>query len=79
MARIGLTRTPVRLATHTGQPAPSYRRLWDATIAGKFPAEFIGNRWTVDENDLDIIAAAMGMTMPKPRQAPVQARPVAAT
>jgi len=78
MARIGLTRTPIKLATHTGQPAPSYRRLWDAAIAGKFPAEFENNRWTVDEDDLDVIAAAMGMTAPKGRKASPPARTVAA-
>ncbi len=61
MARIGLTQLPRRLAEHTGQPAPTYRRCFDAAVADRFPAEFAGNRWTVDEADLERIAAGLGM------------------
>ncbi len=81
MARIGMTLLPRRLAEHTGQPAPTYRRCFDYGVGARFPAEFVNNRWTVDEADLDVIALALGMTplaaAPKQRRAtsrqPIQA------
>ncbi len=70
MARTGLTRLPRRLAEHTGKPAPAYRRVWDAAVGGRFPAEFEGNRWSFDDDDLDVIAAAMGLVAAKPAACP---------
>ena len=61
MDRLGLTQLPRRLAEHTGQQAPTYRRCFDFAVENRFPAEFAGNRWTVSENDLDVIARALGM------------------
>lgn len=66
MARTGLTRLPRRLAEHTGKPAPAYRRVWDAAVGGRFPAEFEGNRWSFNDDDLDVIAEAMGLVAAKP-------------
>ena len=75
MERIGLTQLPRRLATHTGQPAPTYRRCFDAAVANKFPAEFSGNRWTVSTADLDVIAAALGMAVQQPPPPARSAKP----
>ena len=64
MNRIGLTSLPRRLVEHTGLAAPTYRRCFDFAVACRFPAELNGGRWTVDEADLDLIAAALGMKAP---------------
>ena len=66
MARIGLTQLPRRLADHTGQIAPTYRRCFDYAVANRFPAEFANSRWTVDEADLDKAAVALGMKLKPP-------------
>ncbi len=66
MARLGLTQLPRKLAEHTHQPAPTYRKCFDGAVSDRFPAKFANSRWTVDEADLDQIAAAMGMTGRKP-------------
>jgi hypothetical protein len=68
MARIGLTQLPRRLADHTGQTAPTYRRCFDYAVGNRFPAEFANSRWTVDDEpaSLDVIAAALGMTAARP-------------
>ena len=55
-----MTQLPRRLAKHTGCPAPTYRRCFDYAVGDRFPAGFSGNRWTVDEADLDTIAVALG-------------------
>ena len=64
MARIGMTLLPRRVQqyvfdTHnvTVEP-PSYRALFNAAVAGRFPAELANNRWTVDEADLPKVAEA---------------------
>lgn len=66
MARIGLTRLPRKLAEHTGQPAPTYRKCFDAAVEARIPAEFAGSRWTVDDTDVPQIAEAMGLMAAKP-------------
>ncbi len=60
--RIGLTQLPRKLAEHTGQPAPTYRKCFDGAVGARFPAEFANSRWTVNLDDLDVIASAMGLT-----------------
>ena len=65
MARIGLTQLPRRLADHTGQAAPTYRRCFDYAVGARFPAEFANSRWTVDEGDMDVIAVALGLAVGK--------------
>jgi hypothetical protein len=70
MARLGLTQLPRKLAEHTRRPAPTYRQCFDAAVSDRFPAVFTHSRWTVDEADLDVIAAAMGMTPDKPVKSP---------
>jgi len=72
MARIGLTKLPRRLTDHTGQTAPTYRRCFDYAVGNRFPAEFANSRWTVDEADLDQIAAALGMAPPKSAAKPAR-------
>jgi hypothetical protein len=69
MARLGLTQLPRKLAEHTGQSAPTYRKCFDACVSDRFPAAFENSRWTVDDGDLDVIAAAMGLTVSKPVEA----------
>ncbi len=66
MARIGLTQLPRQLAEHTGQPAPTYRKCFNAAVEARIPAQFAGNRWTVDDADVAQIATAMGLTAAKP-------------
>lgn len=65
MARLGLTQLPRKLAEHTGQAAPTYRRCFDAAVEARIPAEFSGSRWSVDEADVPQIAVAMGLSAPK--------------
>ena len=62
MARFGLTLMPRKVAVHTGQQAPTYRKCFDGAVGAKFPAEFANNRWTWDDGDLDEIARGLGMT-----------------
>ena len=83
MARIGLTQLPRRLAEHTGQAAPTYRRCFDAAVEARIPAEFAASRWTVEEADVPQIAVAMGLKAPVPpakpaRKAPAALAPIAA-
>ncbi len=78
MARIGLTQLPRKLAEHTGQAAPTYRRCFDAAVEARIPAEFAGSRWTVDEVDVPQIAVAMGLKAPAPAKAARKAAPALA-
>ena len=62
MARIGLPRLPLALKERTGRQPPNYRICYNGAVGGLFPAHFEGNRWSVDESDLDVIAQALGLT-----------------
>ncbi len=61
MARFGLTQLPRKLAEHTGQAAPTYRRCYDAAVEARIPADFAGSRWSFDEADVPQIAVALGL------------------
>jgi len=73
-ARIGLTQLPGKLADITGQTPPNYRKCFDGAVSRLFPAHFSGSRWTVDEEDLEKIALAMGLA-PKPAAPTAAAKP----
>jgi len=63
LARIGLPHLTSRLVEAGYEVTPhSSRRAWNAAVQGLFPAHFESNRWTVDEADLDKVAAALGLT-----------------
>jgi hypothetical protein len=49
--------------------APSYQRLWQATVAGSLPVERVGNRWMMLEGAEAAAVARFGL---KFRQAPEQ-------
>ncbi len=67
--RIGLPHAPRKAAAYIqetyGQAMPSrggeYRIWYNAAIAGTIPAEFSNGRWSVDENDMPQIVAALGL------------------
>ena len=67
--RIGLPHAPRKAAAYIqetyGQDMPSkgreYRTWYNAAIAGTIPAEFANGRWSVDENDMPQIVAALGL------------------
>ena len=61
MARFGLALMPRAASKHTGKAGPTYRKCYDAAVSGKVPAEFIDNRWTWDDGDLDAIVRGLGM------------------
>lgn len=63
-ARIPLTRLSPELATLTGQPAPTYRRLADLVRDGRLP-EIVhddNGRYYALRVDLPRIAATLGLT-----------------
>jgi hypothetical protein len=41
-------------------PVP-YSRVWNAAVQGRIPAERVGSRWIVDEQNLPQIAEAIGL------------------
>ena len=60
--RIKLPIVPQKLKERTNKQPPSYRSIWTAAVNGSIPAELGPNgRWTVAEDDLDVIAAAFGL------------------
>ncbi len=63
MARIRLAQINSPLAEAGYEVGPhNYRRAYNAAVAGTIPALFESGRWTVDEADLDKVAAALGLT-----------------
>lgn len=54
----GLTR---RLRSVHGDLTPSYQALWRAAAEGRFPAEQLGGRWRVSEQDIALVEAALGL------------------
>ena len=56
-SKLTLTDAPRALAAHG--LATTYHRLWVAIIAGQVPAERVGKRWHVREDDLPIIAETL--------------------
>jgi hypothetical protein len=46
--RVPLTALSRELATLTGKPAPSYRKLYVAILDGKLPADQVDGRYMVD-------------------------------
>jgi hypothetical protein len=42
--------------------APTYAKLWSCAVNGRIPARRLGRSWTVDEQDLPLVAAYFGLT-----------------
>ncbi len=62
--RIKLSLVSRNIMELTGQPGPSYRRVWTAAVNGEIPAELgPDGRWNVEdtEDDLNTIAAFFGI------------------
>ena len=70
--RIGLSQANQRVAQLTGQPVVP-RKTYDAAIGGRFPAEFSGGRWTVNEADIPKIAEVLGLKVLVEASAPDKA------
>lgn len=66
---VALTALPRELATLTGKPSPSYRRLYSLTLDGSLPAEQDNGRWFVRRTDLPAIAAMLGLAAPESAKA----------
>jgi len=58
---ISLTSLPRELTAVTGQPSPSYRKLWTLTVDGKLPTTSVNNRHFVRRDDLRDIAEIIGL------------------
>jgi len=58
---LNLASIPRRVREATGASVP-YRLVWEAAVAGDFPASKAGGRWVVQEKDLPAIIAALGMS-----------------
>lgn len=59
---IPLTSLSRELNAFTGQPSPSYRRLYGLTLDGRLPAEQVNGRWFVQRSDMPAIAQTLGLT-----------------
>lgn len=56
-----LTQLPRELSEAFCCPPPTYRRLWQAAIEGRFPAHQVNGIWHFRPADLPIIGAALGL------------------
>jgi hypothetical protein len=56
-ARLSITELPREIAAITGNPPPSYRKVYERVLDGLIPAERLNGRWFVQESHLPAIAA----------------------
>lgn len=61
-ARIPLVHIPRRLAAVYDGPVPTRWRIYDMVTRAAIPAEHVGSRWFIAEDDLPAVAHAVGMT-----------------
>jgi hypothetical protein len=74
--RIALTRVCALLFDLTKAPPPSYQRVWNAAVSGRFPVLMIDGRYWVNRSDLPLIAKVFGMPLPgAPVPLPTRGRP----
>ena len=64
MPMIPLAHVGRRLANLTGTPGPSPRKVYDLALRAAFPATFESGRWYVAEQDMPLVAAALGLSVP---------------
>ena len=53
-----------KLAQRTGQPAPGYRRVYQAILDGHIPAVRVGRELMVDDADLPVAERVLGLSAP---------------
>jgi hypothetical protein len=58
---IPLPQLPRELTAHTGQQAPSYRRLYTLVLDGRLPATQVNGRHHVRAADVPAIVEALGL------------------
>ena len=71
---VALTALPRELAALTGQPVPSYRKLWTMVVDGRLSATQVNGRYQVDRAGLPAICAVLGLPLKAAAPAPRASR-----
>lgn len=61
---IPISHAGLRVAALIGAPVPSPRKVYDLALRGAFPTTFENGRWFVAEQDVPLVAQALGLSVP---------------